>query len=78
MTTKGTARFVPNYECEAFMKYKNYEDLPLVLSVSQLAEVLEIGRNAAYNLVNSCDIRIVRIGNTIRIPKDAVIAFLES
>ena len=56
---------------------RNPENLPLVLSVPELASVLHIGRNAAYDLVNSGQIRCVRIGKNIRIPQSALLEYLE-
>jgi len=38
-------------------------------SVSEIMEILEIGRNKAYELCNSNLFRIVRIGKTIRVSK---------
>lgn len=52
------------------------ENLPLVLSVPDLAAVLHIGRNDAYKLVNSGQIRCVRIGKNIRIPQSALLDYL--
>ena len=52
------------------------ENLPVVLSVQQLAEVLQIGRNSAYDLVKSGQIRSIRIGRTIRIPQSALFDYL--
>ena len=54
----------------------DYTNLPLILSVDQLAEVLCVGRNTAYDLVRSGQIRSVRVGRQIRIPRDALIDFL--
>ncbi len=51
-------------------------NLPLVLSVPELASVLHIGRNAAYELVNSGKIRCIRIGKNIRIPQSALMDYL--
>ena len=48
-------------------------EIPRVLSVPQLAQVLHIGRNAAYTLV-----RTGRIGKHIRIPLSALEDFLSS
>lgn len=50
--------------------------LPLVLSVPELAEILHISRNSAYQLANSGCIRIIRIGKTIRIPQSALLEYL--
>ena len=56
---------------------QSINNLPLVLSVPELAAVLHIGRNAAYDLVNSGQIRCVRIGKNIRIPQSALLDYLE-
>ena len=58
------------------MTYVKYEDMPLVLNVEDIADTLMIGRNKAYNLVNSGKIKALRIGNHYRIPRDSFIAFL--
>ena len=52
------------------------DNLPVVLSVQQLAEVLQIGRNSAYDLVKSGQIRSIRIGRTSRIPQSALFDYL--
>ena len=53
-------------------------EIPAILTVPQLAEFLNVGRNAAYDLVNSNQIQVIRIGKNIRIPRHAVLAYLES
>ena len=57
-------------------KFRSLDDLPLVLRVEDLMSVLNVGRNAAYELVRSEQIRSVRIGRKLRIPKQAVEDFL--
>ena len=57
-------------------KFRSLDELPLVLRVEDLMPVLDIGRNAAYELVRSGQIRSVRIGRKLRIPKQAVEDFL--
>ena len=52
------------------------EDLPLVLRVDDLMEVLSIGRNTAYELIRSGKIRSVRIGTNYRVPRDALAEYL--
>ena len=54
-----------------------FEDLPLVLRVEDLMPLLSIGRNTAYNLVRSGQIRSFRIGRCYRIPRDSVVEYLE-
>jgi excisionase family DNA binding protein len=52
---------------------EQYED---VLTVTELQEILGIGRNKAYSLLQSGAIPSVRIGKKWRIPKDAVLHYL--
>ena len=57
--------------------HNNVNDLPLVMHVEDLMSILSIGRNAAYSLVRSGQIRSFRIGRCYRITKDAVKEYLE-
>lgn len=57
-------------------KYHSIDELPLILTVEDLMPVLCIGRNAAYDLVRSGQIRSLRIGHQIRIPREAVVSFI--
>ena len=52
------------------------DELPLVLRVEDLIPILDIGRNTAYELVRSGRIRSVKVGRQIRVPRDAVVEFL--
>ena len=56
---------------------KNYHDYPQVLNVSDIQNILEIGRKQAYELVNSGKFHVVRIGNRIKISKAVFINWLE-
>ena len=58
-------------------EYRSFDDLPLTLRVEDLMPILGIGRNTAYELVRSGQIRSIRIGRQIRIPKDAVLEYLQ-
>ena len=53
-------------------KYCSLDDLPVTLRVEELMPILGIGRNTAYELVRS-----IRVGRQVRIPKNALIEFLE-
>lgn len=57
-------------------KYCSFDELPLTLRVEDLMPILDIGRNTAYELVRSGQIRSIRIGRQLRIPKDAVQEYL--
>ena len=58
--------------------YTKISDLPLVLSIDDLAKVLGIGKNTAYDLVRSGRMKSIRIGHQIRITKSALLDFLGS
>jgi excisionase family DNA binding protein len=45
------------------------EQLPLVLTVPEVAELLRISRGAAYEAVRAGEIPHVRLGRTIRISR---------
>ena len=51
---------------------KSLETLPLFLRVTDLMPIFDIGRNAAYEMVRSGQVRAIRIGNQLRIPREAV------
>ena len=53
------------------------ESLPLLLTVGEMASVLRIGRNAAYQLVKDGYVQSIHVGRNIRIPRNALIQFVE-
>ena len=57
-------------------KYKSYDELPLMLSVPEIAVVLGISRAAAYELARSKDFPSLRIGTRIVVPKDKFIDWI--
>lgn len=57
-------------------KYYKLDDLPLMLRVDDLMVLLDIGRNTAYELLRCGQLRSVRIGKQLRVPKQAVIDYL--
>lgn len=52
------------------------DDAPDVLTVVEVARLLRIGRNRAYELVNGGQLFGCRVGHGIRVPKVAVKRFL--
>ena len=58
-------------------KYRSLDDLPVTLRVEERMPILGIGRNIAYELVRSGRLRSIRVGRQVRIPKNALIEFLE-
>ena len=59
-------------------KYTNYNDLPLMLSVSDVASVLGISRAGAYELVRSDGFPSLRIGSRIVVPKEKFIEWINA
>ena len=57
-------------------EYRSFDDLPLTLRVEDLMPILSVGRNTAYELVRSGQIRSIRIGKQLRIPKQTLIEYL--
>lgn len=45
------------------------------LTVDELCDLLKIGHNAAYRLLNAGEIKALRNGRVWRIPKEAVVAY---
>ena len=55
---------------------RNADDLPLVLKVPEVAKILGIGRNTAYDLVRSGAIKSIHVGRQIRVSKAAFLEFI--
>ena len=53
------------------------ESFPITLRVEDLMPILNVGRNTAYQLVRSGEIRSIRIGRQIRIPRQVLLDYLE-
>lgn len=58
--------------------YKNYDELPLMLSVNQVAKVLGISRTSAYDLVKEKDFPSITIGSRIVVPKEELILWIKN
>ena len=56
--------------------YCSLDDLPLSLTVEDLAGVLGVGRNTAYELVRSNQIISFTVGRQIRIAKTALLSYM--
>ena len=52
--------------------------LPEVLTAREAATILRVGRNQLYQAVTRGDLAAIRIGRSIRIPKQALVALLAS
>ena len=54
---------------ENVSQYQMFESFRDVLSVDDLCQALDIGKNTAYKLLNSGDIKSLKIGKAHKIPK---------
>lgn len=55
-----------------------FKEYPDILTVSQVAEALGIGKKAAYALVNNREIGAIRVGRTIKVPKFSLEEFVRT
>lgn len=53
-----------------------FHDFDDILTIDELAELLKIGKNTAYRLINSGQIKSIRIGRNHRIVKESVIKYI--
>lgn len=60
------------------MELRDLLNAPDILTVSDLQRLLNIGRSTAYRLIENGEIRCIRVGRTIRIPKKFVADFIEN
>jgi len=60
----------------AEVTFKSLDDLPLTLTVMEVAAALRISRAGAYELVRSEGFPALKIGSRIVIPKDAFIEWI--
>ena len=57
--------------------YKSYEEFPLMLTVPDVAAVLDVSRAGAYELAHSEDFPVLKVGSWIVIPKDKFLLWIE-
>ena len=58
--------------------YKSSDELPLTLSVPEVAAVLGISRAGAYELVRSEGFPALKIGSRIVVPKEKFIGWINN
>lgn len=61
---------------EEFLENYKAEQAPIALTAAEAMDILGIGRNTMYRLLNSGQLHGVRIGRTWRISMDAICSFL--
>jgi excisionase family DNA binding protein len=55
---------------------RHIEDLPAVLTISQVQQFLRISRPKAYELAHQRGFPVLRFGRAIRVPRDAFLQWL--
>ena len=65
-----TGMMLQGYTFRAVIRMFN--SYPDILSVKQLCEILCIGKNTAYRLLQSGEIGSIKIGNVYKIPKNSL------
>lgn len=58
--------------------YKNIDELPITFGPAELASILGISRNKAYELVNRADFPKYRVGRKIIISKRHFVAWMDT
>ena len=54
--------------------FENYDD---ILTVTDVMELLYVGKNTVYALLGSGELKGFRIGKTWRIPRAALVEYIE-
>lgn len=49
-----------------------------LLTVEQLCRILKIGKNTAYKLIQTGEIKGFRVGRSWKIPRDSVIEYIKN
>ena len=63
-------KYINNNTSEMFAEY------PDVMTIEDLQRALGVGRSTAYRLIRSNRIRCIRIGKSIRIPKQLLVDYV--
>ena len=53
-----------------------FELFPDILTVEQLCEAFQIGKNTAYELLNSGEIKGIKMGSVWKIPKRSLLDYI--
>ena len=57
--------------------YKTYDDLPLFLNATMVAQVLGISAASSYVLMHEKGFPVLKIGNRMVVPKEKFITWVE-
>lgn len=57
--------------------YRSFDELPVMLTIPQVASVLSISRAGAYELAHSKNFPAMLVGSRIVVPKDRLLAWVD-
>lgn len=58
-------------------EYKNYDNLPLFLNATTVAQVLGISAASSYELMHEKEFPVLKVGSRMVVPKEKFIAWVE-
>ena len=58
------------------LKYRTYEELPLMLNADAVKDVLGISISSAYELMHEKDFPVLRVGSRMVVPKEKFIRWV--
>jgi excisionase family DNA binding protein len=75
---ESTKRYVINFEGEGMTAktVRDFADLPLVLTMKNIQDVLQICRPKTYELAHTEGFPVVKLGRNFRVPRDAFLRWL--
>ena len=57
--------------------YRSFDELPVMLTIPQVASVLSISRAGAFELAHSKNFPAMLVGSRIVVPKDRLLAWVD-
>lgn len=57
--------------------YRSFDELPVMLTIPQVASVLSISRAGAYELAHRKNFPAMPVGSRIVVPKDRLLAWVD-
>jgi excisionase family DNA binding protein len=55
----------------------NLHDLPIILRVSEVAEVLRVDPDTVYSMIRRGELPVIRVGRAFRFSRDQLMRFVE-
>lgn len=59
-------------------KYLSAEELPMILNVQEVSDLIGLGMSQTYDLIRRIDFPAFKIGNRIFVPRDKFLAWIDN